>query len=63
MAKISELLSREEYMERQRSQIDWPKEGDHNTSFFQAKAKERANTNRINALKKENRSGCRLRKR
>lgn len=34
MKEISELLSREEMMKKQRSRIDWLKEGDHNTSFF-----------------------------
>jgi hypothetical protein len=53
MAKISELLSREECMEKQRSRIEWLKEGDRNTAFFQAKSRERAKTNRIIALKRE----------
>ena len=53
MVKMSELLSREECMEKQRSQIEWLKEGDRNTAFFQAKSKERAKTNRIMALRRE----------
>jgi len=53
MAKMSELLSREECMEKQRSRIEWLKEGDRNTAFFQAKSKERARSNRIMALKRE----------
>lgn len=50
MKEISKLLSREELMEKQWSRVDWLHEGDRNTSFFQAKARERAKSNRINAL-------------
>lgn len=53
MSKISELLSREEIMMKQRSRIAWLQEGDRNTAFFHAKARERAQSNRILALKKE----------
>lgn len=51
MARISELLSWEETMEKQRSRITWLKEGDRNTKFFQAKSKERNKTNRISGLR------------
>lgn len=50
---LSELLSREEAMERQRSRVTWLKEGDRNTGFFQAKARARGRTNRIRVLKRE----------
>jgi hypothetical protein len=33
MVKLSETLAREEVMERQRSRVDWLREGDRNTSF------------------------------
>lgn len=37
LSQISELLSREEIMEKQRSRMDWLQAGDRNTSFFQDK--------------------------
>jgi division protein CdvB (Snf7/Vps24/ESCRT-III family) len=52
MSRISELLSREEIMEKQRARIDWLKEGDRNTSFFESKSKECARINQITALKR-----------
>jgi hypothetical protein len=52
MARLSERLSREECIEKQRSRITWLKEGDRNTSFFQATARGRAKTNKIAALRK-----------
>lgn len=51
MSNITELLAREEIMEKQRSRITWLKEGDRNTKLFQARAKERTRCNRINALR------------
>ena len=51
MSKLSEVLAREEMMERQRSRISWLKEGDRNTGFFQAKARARSRSNRIKLLK------------
>jgi hypothetical protein len=53
MSQLSEALAREEVMERQRSRVEWLREGDRNTGFFQAKAKARARTNRIHALKNQ----------
>jgi hypothetical protein len=53
MATLGEVLAREETMERQRSRIEWLKDGDRNTSFFQAKARARNRTNRITLLKDE----------
>lgn len=53
MSRISELLTREEIMEKQRARIEWLKEGDRNTAFFQAKSKERARVNKVSALRRE----------
>ena len=51
MRRISELLSREEMMSKQRSRADWLKDGDRNTAFFHARAKERFRRNKIKLLK------------
>jgi hypothetical protein len=53
LSKISELLSREEVLERQRSRALWLAEGDRNTSFFHARTKERARRNKIKSLRRE----------
>lgn len=53
MSRISELLSREEVMEKQRSRVEWLKDGDRNTSFFQAKSTARAKRNAITSLSRE----------
>ena len=53
MATLSEVLAREETMERQRSRISWLREGDRNTEFFQAKARARGRTNHIKQLTAE----------
>jgi hypothetical protein len=42
MKKISDLLAREDAMMKQRSRIQWLKEGDMNTGVFHARARERA---------------------
>lgn len=39
-------------MEKQRSRMEWLREGDLNTAVFQAKAKERARSNRIKMLRR-----------
>ena len=50
MAKLADVLAREETMERQRLRISWLRDGDRNTEFFQAKARARHCTNRIKVL-------------
>jgi hypothetical protein len=53
MARISEMLSREEIMERQRSRLDWLKDSDRNTTLFHAKSRARAKRNKIAALRRD----------
>ncbi|KAM0925635.1 hypothetical protein ACQ4PT_004066 [Festuca glaucescens] len=55
---LCEMFEREEIMARQRSRVDWLKEGDRNTSFFHARASARKRTNKISSLKRDNGSKC-----
>lgn len=48
-----EMLSREEILERQRSRLDWLKDGDRNTAMFQVKSRARAKRNKISTLRRE----------
>jgi hypothetical protein len=45
-------------MEKQRSWIDWLRDGDRNTGFLQAKMKERARINKIKAIKRSDGMMC-----
>jgi hypothetical protein len=56
--ELCELFEREEVMAKQRSRVDWLKEGDRNTSFFHARASARRRTNKIKALVREDGSLC-----
>jgi hypothetical protein len=56
--ELCELFEREEIMARQRSRVDWLREGDHNTSFFHARATARRKTNRIDVLRHPDGSKC-----
>jgi hypothetical protein len=55
---LCELFEREEIMARQRSRVEWLKEGDRNTAFFHARASARRHTNKIRALRREDGSRC-----
>jgi hypothetical protein len=45
-------------MARQRSRVDWLREGDRNTAFFHARASARKKANRIHSLTREDGSRC-----
>lgn len=45
-------------MARQRSRVDWLREGDHNTEFFHARASTRRCTNKIKMLIKDDGTRC-----
>ncbi|GJU09942.1 reverse transcriptase [Tanacetum coccineum] len=51
--EIKELYAREEIMWRQRSRIQWLKEGDKNTQFFHAQATSRRKRNNLLKLRTE----------
>ncbi|XP_071680193.1 uncharacterized protein [Lolium perenne] len=55
---LCEMFEREEIMARQRSRVDWLREGDRNTAFFHAKATARKRSNRIKSLRREDGSRC-----
>jgi hypothetical protein len=55
---LAEVLAREVIMEKQRARVDWLWAGDWNTTFFHAKAKQHARTNRVVHLRRSNGSLC-----
>lgn len=58
MERMDELLYREEMMWLQRSRVDWLREGDRNTRYFQRRAVWRARKNLIKKLKKDDGVWC-----
>ncbi|KAM0872963.1 hypothetical protein ACQ4PT_038412 [Festuca glaucescens] len=56
--QLCEMFEREEIMARQRSRVEWLREGDRNTAFFHSKASARRRTNRIAELVREDGSVC-----
>jgi hypothetical protein len=56
--ELCELFEREEVMAKQRSRVEWLKEGDRNTSFFHGRASARRCTIKIKALVREDGSRC-----
>ncbi|EAY75286.1 hypothetical protein OsI_03173 [Oryza sativa Indica Group] len=56
--QLCDLFEREEIMAKQRSRIEWLKEGDRNTSFFHARASARRRTNKIKLLVRDDGSSC-----
>jgi hypothetical protein len=56
--QLCELFEREEIMARQRSRVEWLREGDRNTAFFHARASARRRTNKIDRLYSADGSIC-----
>ncbi|KAL9664501.1 hypothetical protein QQ045_019904 [Rhodiola kirilowii] len=53
-AELDEWFAREELLWRQRSRVDWPREGDSNTRFFHTRASQRKKKNTITKIKGPN---------
>ena len=56
--KLRETLRQEEIWMRQRSRVQWLREGDRNTSYFHAQAAQRKRMNRIERLERSDGSIC-----
>lgn len=57
-SQLKEIFAREEIYYRQRSRVDWLKEGDQNTKYFQGRASHRKRKNTVRALRKDDGSRC-----
>ena len=60
--EVNDLLQKQEIMWRQRSRVDWLKEGDLNTSFFHGRASMRKRKNKISKLKSSSGDGCMIKR-
>jgi hypothetical protein len=56
--ELCELFEGEEIMARQRSCVEWLREGDRNTTFFHARASARKRANKIKSLQHDDGSRC-----
>jgi hypothetical protein len=56
--KLCELFECEEIMAKQRSRVEWLREGDRNTSFFHTRASARKWANKISMLVRDDGSKC-----
>ncbi|XP_073363536.1 uncharacterized protein [Aegilops tauschii subsp. strangulata] len=58
MSKLREALKLEEIWLKQRSRVPWLREGDRNTAYFQAQARQRKRINKIANLQRSDGSFC-----
>jgi hypothetical protein len=56
--KLSDLFECEDIMAKQRSRVEWLREGDRNTAFFHGRASVRRCTNHIDTLTHDDGSKC-----
>jgi hypothetical protein len=56
--QLREALRQEETWIRQRSRVQWIREGDRNTAYFHAQASHRKRINKIAGLRRQDGSVC-----